>query len=31
MRDLSLGQPKAREVRAHLASLAASNGQVNHG
>jgi hypothetical protein len=31
MRDLSLGQPKAREVRAHLASLAASNGQVSHG
>ena len=31
MRDLGLGQPKAREVRAHLASLAASNGQVSHG
>ena len=31
MRDLGLGQPKAREVRAHLASLATANGQVSHG
>ena len=31
MRDLGLGQPKAREVRAHLVSIAAaSNGQVSH-
>ena len=31
MTDLHLGQPKAREVRAHLATLATANGQVSHG
>ena len=31
MRDLGLGQPKARDLRAHLASIAASNGKVSHG
>jgi len=31
MRDLSLGQPKAREVRAHLASLATASGEVPNG
>ncbi len=31
MRELHLGQDRARQVRAHLASLAASNGQVDHG
>ena len=31
MRDIGVGQDKAREVRAHLASLVASNGQVTHG
>ncbi len=29
MRDLSLGQDKAREVRAHLASLATANGEAS--
>lgn len=31
MRDIKVGQDRAREVRAHLATVAASNGQVNHG
>jgi hypothetical protein len=31
MSDLHLGQPKAREVRAHLAAVATANGAVNHG
>ena len=31
MRDLGLGQPKAREIRAHLASLATANGQAADG
>ena len=31
MADLHLGQPKAREIRAHLAAVAASNGEVRHG
>ena len=31
MSDLRLGQPKAREVRAHLASLATANGAVDRG
>jgi hypothetical protein len=31
MADLHLGQDRARQVRAHLASLAASNGDVSHG
>jgi hypothetical protein len=31
MRDIGVGQDKAREVRAHLATLAAANGTVNHG
>jgi hypothetical protein len=29
MRDLGLGQPKAREVRAHLASLATADGEAS--
>lgn len=31
MRDLGVGQDRAREVRQHLASLATANGTVNHG
>ena len=31
MSDLHLGQPRAREVRQHLASLATANGTVSHG
>ena len=31
MRDLGLGQPKAREVQAHLARLATAKGQVANG
>jgi hypothetical protein len=31
MRDIGVGQDRAREVRAHLASLATANGQVSHG
>jgi hypothetical protein len=31
MRDIGLGQDKAGEVRAHLASLATANGDVRHG
>ena len=31
MADLHIGQDRARQVRAHLASLAASNGQVSNG
>jgi hypothetical protein len=31
MRELHLGQDRARQVRAHLATVAASNGQVDHG
>jgi hypothetical protein len=31
MRDIGVGQDKAREVRAHLASLATANGQVSNG
>ncbi len=31
MRELHLGQDRARQVRAHLATVATSNGQVNHG
>jgi hypothetical protein len=31
MRDLSLGQDKAREVRAHLASLATASGEASNG
>jgi hypothetical protein len=31
MRDIGVGQDKAREVRAHLATLTAANGTVNHG
>lgn len=31
MRDIGVGQNKAREVRAHLASLATASGTVNHG
>ena len=30
MRDIGLGQDKAREVRAHLASLATASGTVSH-
>ena len=31
MRDIGVGQDKAREVRAHLATLATANGTANHG
>jgi hypothetical protein len=31
MRDIGVGQGRAREVRQHLATVAASNGQVDHG
>ena len=31
MRDIGVGQDKAREVRAHLASLATANGEVSNG
>jgi hypothetical protein len=31
MRDVGVGQDKAREVRAHLASLATANGEVANG
>ena len=31
MRDIGVGQDKAREVRAHLASLVAANETVSHG
>ena len=31
MRDIGVGQDKAREVRAHLATLATANGEARHG
>jgi hypothetical protein len=31
MRDIGVGQDKAREVRAHLASLSTANGKASHG
>ncbi len=31
MRDIGVGQDKAREVRAHLAAVAMANGTVSHG
>jgi hypothetical protein len=31
MRDIGVGQDKAREVRAHLVTLATANGTVDHG
>jgi hypothetical protein len=31
MRDLGVGQDKARQIRQHLATLTAANGQVSHG
>ncbi|HEY6309470.1 MAG TPA: hypothetical protein VIY52_01490 [Streptosporangiaceae bacterium] len=31
MRDIKVGQDKARSIQAHLASLATANGRVNHG
>ncbi len=31
MRDIGVGQDKAREVRAHLATVATANGTVSHG
>jgi hypothetical protein len=31
MRDIGVGQDKAPEIRAHLATLATANGTVNDG